>query len=213
MQQRSQPGTAVLTNEVVIINDMRKALTRLYQEMLLEIGLAELNSIDELTIVEHCFNIGMRYRNVLAGMSYPTESMYSMEPLFTSVIDYNIMRYQAILFKPTDTAELAIYWQHELERIDAIFQEHDSIHAVSIKAEMPVCLRSWKARIYASVEYQKYVKKELKRLESELPAELIMRQAKPAAAEIWNLKSSGEAWQWLDNFRLHFLKAGKYLLI
>lgn len=99
-----------------------------------EINAVTLHVSDEILLIENCFKIALHYRNLIKGYAdvhvfeQPAEEVNffkHIKPLFAATVEYNILCYQAILFKPVhDRGELTQYWLQQVKRIDRFYNRN-----------------------------------------------------------------------------------------
>lgn len=107
---------------------------QLYAQMMEEIGQAENCCTIELTRVEKCFSIALAFwekvKTISGSYLFFTESeeiefFKYIQPLFIARMEYYMLIYQAILFKPAhDKDELITYWMGQLKRIESFQLRH-----------------------------------------------------------------------------------------
>jgi hypothetical protein len=172
---------------------------QLYAQMQKELNELKTCCNNEILFVEQCFNIAIHYWNKIK--TYPVSFTFiqpeeeinffkNIKPLFTAVIEYYTLHYQAILFKPTnDRHQLIVYWTHELKRVDLYFSKHrdfyhyyltgqtnkdsdyftrkknnDNALKKSTHHSKPICYDDIAARIIAYQQYNDYAALQLKML-------------------------------------------------
>lgn len=107
---------------------------QLYARMQEEIGQAEACCSNEMIRVERCFSIALTYWGMIRTISdsylflYETEEIEffkHIQPLFMAAMEYYMLLYQAILFKPSHNKdELLSYWLGQLKRTELFFSRH-----------------------------------------------------------------------------------------
>jgi len=107
---------------------------QLYAQMQDEINQLEACCKNETAKVEACFNIILFYRNKIKNCSESYVFKYErdeinffkyIKPLFISAMEYYMLLYQAVLFKPSDDKDKLIsYWIHELQRAESFYIRH-----------------------------------------------------------------------------------------
>lgn len=112
---------------------------QLYAHMVEEIGQAEACCNDDLSRVERCFSIALSYWEKVKSISGSYPFRYEAEeidffkyvqPLFLAAMEYYMLIYQAILFKPAhDSDELLSYWLGQLKRIELFYTRHGEFYS------------------------------------------------------------------------------------
>jgi hypothetical protein len=118
---------------------MNEAAINCYNQMQEEINALTLHVSNEILLIESCFNIALHYRNLIRVYAdgYVFEQPAAevnffkyIKPLFAATVEYYILRYQAIFFKPVhDKGELTQYWTQQLKRIDRFYSRNAEFYA------------------------------------------------------------------------------------
>ncbi len=172
---------------------------QLYAQMQEEIGQLEALSKNEITRLEGCFSITLSYLDKIkkrsASYVFSDEKdeihfFKNIKPLFMAAIEYYTLLYQAVLFKPADNDQLAVYWLQQLKRVDRFNNRHREFYqyyisgrthrdkfyftragiAKNIRDRSPVDKKPsdpayyLAARILAQQQYRMYVEMELEML-------------------------------------------------
>jgi RteC protein len=113
---------------------MNEAAINYFNQMQEEINALTLHVSNEILLVESCFKIALHYRNLIKGyvdghvFEQPAAEINffkHIKPLFGATVEYNILCYQTILFKPVhDKGELTQYWVQQLKRIDRFYSRN-----------------------------------------------------------------------------------------
>ncbi|MFN8306080.1 MAG: RteC domain-containing protein [Ferruginibacter sp.] len=108
----------------------------LYARMQEEIEAVEASGGNEMICVEKCFSIALAYwssvRIIAETNLFSTEAeeiffFKHIKPAFIAVMEYYMLLYQAILFKPaTDKDALLSYWLKQLKRADQFLHRHQA---------------------------------------------------------------------------------------
>lgn len=111
---------------------------QLYAQMQDEINQLETCCKNEIVKVEACFNIILFYRNKIKNCAESYVFKYEpdeinffkhIKPLFISAMEYYMLLYQAVLFKPTDDKDkLVSYWIHELQRAESFYTRNSDFY-------------------------------------------------------------------------------------
>lgn len=107
---------------------------KLYAQMMEEIGQAESCCATELTRVEKSFSIALifceKIKMIAGSYLFFTESeeiefFKYIQPLFIARMEYYMLIYQAILFKPAhDKDDIIRFWMGQLKRIESFQLRH-----------------------------------------------------------------------------------------
>jgi len=190
---------------------------QLYARMQEDIEAAETGCSNEMRSVETCFSIALSYWNRIRDIAethvFPSQAdevcfFKHIKPLFLSAMEYYMLLYQALLFKPTsDEDELLSYWLKQLNRVDQFVErhrefyqycqsdrtEHDllyftrsvnpaSFHAKPVGGLRPRHGRSayLAARIRAFDQYRQYLEMQVKSMADGNRKKLFVRKLKTA---------------------------------
>jgi hypothetical protein len=97
----------------------------LYTQLLAELESTVAQAIPEPGKTEYCFRVAIHYwqrlkenmdNNPFTNDEDETGFFKNTKPLFTCHIEYCILIYPAVLFKPADTKKAMLFWENELLR-------------------------------------------------------------------------------------------------